>query len=346
MNHHDNDPIKRMQAALPAEMSIELNTIAQLKRKYVATDRDGTLAAEVNKILAEAVQPLDPALPPSLENRSVARGMALIGPTGVGKTTALKRLFAKHAAFSGYRDVSSGSPLILFSAPSPCTVIQLGRRLLLATGYPLERDLPAHRLFELAGKRLNSTGKIVLAIEEFQHVVHNVSLRDQQLVADILKALMEIERITVIISGIETLRPFLALDPQLDRRLTKVYFDQLEFEDHDLINDTLRSYVEAANIELDQIEARTKALVPRLIHASRYAFGLSVENIIKAIARCKQDGASVLKVEHFATMYAAGTGKSASENPFIVDRWHEVSVPSFDPNSQKSPPPAATKKKP
>ena len=99
MNHHDNDPIKRMQAALPAEMSIELNTIAQLKRKYVATDRDGTLAAEVNKILAEAVQPLDPALPPSLENRSVARGMALIGPTGVGKTTALKRLFAKHAAF-------------------------------------------------------------------------------------------------------------------------------------------------------------------------------------------------------------------------------------------------------
>jgi hypothetical protein len=40
-------------------------------------------------------------------------------------------------------------------------------------------------------QRLNSMRKIVLCIEEFQHVVHNVSEKDQETVADTLKNLME-----------------------------------------------------------------------------------------------------------------------------------------------------------
>ena len=96
-------------------------------------------------------------------------------------------------------------------------------------------------MFELVGQRLNSMGKIFLFIEEFQHVVHNVSIRDQETVADTLKNLMETELISLIISGVETLTPFIALDPQLDRRLTKIYFRKLTPQDQDLLADMVHA---------------------------------------------------------------------------------------------------------
>src|SRR6202042_3740443 len=105
-----------------------------------------------------AVQVRDQSELSSFDNRAEGRGLALIGETGVGKTTSLRNYFRNQAVFAGYRDPSSTSPLLWISAPSPCTLIQLGRRILIKSGYPIERDLPAHRLFELVGQRLNAMG--------------------------------------------------------------------------------------------------------------------------------------------------------------------------------------------
>lgn len=339
MMHKPIDPIALLRASLPPEFSAQYNTIETLRTKFIRTDREARLAQEMNLLINNAVQCRDPSLPPSLENRVEGRGLALTGPTGVGKTTSLKDYFKNHAVFAGYRDVASPSPLLWISAPSPCTLIQLGRRILIKSGYPLERELPAHRLFELVGQRLNAMGKIVLCVEEFQHVVHNVPVKDQEIVADTLKNLMETDRITLILSGVETLIPFLALDPQLDRRMSKVPFPRLTPEDLDLVADMVHAYVEEAGLEIAYSDS--DALFARLAHASLYALGLSIENTISAIAYCKCKGDATLTRDHYASVYAAKSGKAAPDNPFLAERWHEIVCKTAVEEANAAGPPSA-----
>ncbi|WP_076860217.1 TniB family NTP-binding protein [Bradyrhizobium mercantei] len=344
MTHKPIDAIARLRASLPSEFRAQYDTIETLRKKFIRTDRETALEKEMNLLINNAVQCRDPDLPPSLENRMEGRGLALIGPTGVGKSTSLKDLFKRHAEFSSYREVTSTSPLLWMSAPSPCTLIQLGRRILIKSGYPLERELPSHRLFELVGERLNAMGKIILCIEEFQHVVHNVSLRDQLTTADSLKNLMETDRITLILSGVETLLPFLALDPQLDRRLTKVPFRRLTLADLDLIADVVHAYVEEAGLQIAYSDG--DALFARLTHASLYALGLTIENTISAIAYCKVKGDSALTRDHYADVYAAKAGKGAQDNPFLAERWFEIACrTSVEEADVAGPPPATTRGK-
>jgi hypothetical protein len=186
-------------------------------------------------------------------------------------------------------------------------------------------------------------GKIFLFIEEFQHVVHNVSIRDQETVADTLKNLMETELISLIISGVETLTPFIALDPQLDRRLTKIYFRKLTPQDQDLLADMVHAYVEEAGIEVAYSDS--DYLFARLSHASLEALGLSIETTIAAIAHCMRKGEKTLIREHFAAVYAAKTGQDASNNPFLAERWHEVVCRTHVEEANAAGPPSPTDRK-
>ncbi|MEI9923438.1 MAG: TniB family NTP-binding protein [Bradyrhizobium sp.] len=340
MTTKPNNPLIHLRDSLPAELKSHFSAIERMKAIFMPTPREAELAEEMNLLINNAVQCKDPELPLTLENRSEGKGLVVIGPTGVGKTKSLRHFFDNHAAFAGYRDPASASPLLWITAPSPCNIVQLGRRILVKSGYPLDRELPAHRLFELVGQRLNAMGKIVLFIEEFQHVVHNVSVRDQETVADTLKNLMETERLTLILSGVETLTPFIALDPQLDRRLTKIYFRELTPQDHDTLADMVHAYAEEAGVEVAYSD--TDFLFARLSHASLNALGLSIETTIAAIAHCLRKGEKTLIREHFAAVYAAKWSRAAPDNPFLADRWHEINCRTHVDKANASGPSLAT----
>jgi hypothetical protein len=106
-----SDPIARLRNSLPQELIVQYSTIETLRAKFMRTERENNLAEQMNLLINNTVQARDPSLPPSLENRSEGRGLALIGPTGVGKTTSLREFFMNHEVFAGYRDPSSSSGL-------------------------------------------------------------------------------------------------------------------------------------------------------------------------------------------------------------------------------------------
>ena len=196
-----------------------------IRAKFLKTNRDIHLATAMEQLIANAVQREDTSLPPSFENRGRGSGLVLIGPTGVGKSKSLERYFSQHPVLNGYSDPASGSPLVSVSVPSPCTSMQLARALLRATGYVLERDMAAHRLWEKAFDRLQAMRKFIVHFDEMQHVVHNMPEKDLQQMADTLKNAMYNRRITLIVSGVATLVPFIQHDAQLFRRLAILPFE-------------------------------------------------------------------------------------------------------------------------
>lgn len=336
------DALVRLRDALPPALRRDFETIERIKSKFMPTPWQNDLAGAIDGLIANAVQRKSTDFPLESDNRVDIKGLAAIGPTRVGKSRAFRQYFDNHPVFAGYRDPASDSPLLWMSAPSPCNIVQLGRRILTATGYPLERELPAHRLFEIGRNRLNAMGKAFLYIEELQHGVHNVPVKEQEIVCDALKHLMESEKIVLFVSGIDTLLPFIALDSQLDERLVKFHFRKLTPEHQDLLADMVHVYAEAAGLGVAYSDA--DSLFARLSHASLDALGLAIETTIAAIAVCLRNEEKILTRGTFATVYAVKTGKAAPQNPFLAERWHDVACGTAPEAVHSDGPPPATQR--
>ncbi len=320
-------------------------TMESIRAKFLRTQRDDFLAAAMQALLANAVQREHVELPPSFENRGRGSGVALIGPTGVGKSRSLERFFDKHPVLRGYDNPASRSPLISVAVPSPCTSMQLARALLRATGYSVERDLATHRLWEIAFDRLHNMQKFIVHFDEMQHVVHNMPAKDLQQMADTMKNAMYDRRITIILSGVETLKPFLQYDPQLLRRLTIVPFDKVTRETQFEIEHAVTTYAKAADLEvkLGNDASKMADFIARLSHASLNAYGYSIVLTHLAIEYALQNGCDQLVPEHFATAFARKSGFSADRNPFVAPVWHEIDCSKIFIEKKIISPPDATK---
>lgn len=349
MSATDNemDPVARMHAMFSEASPDEFATMEGLRIKYKKTARDLVLAEAIDGLLGAAVQRVDLTAAPGFENRARGSGLAIVGPTGVGKSRALERFFDKHPVLQGYRDPASKSPLISVSAPSPCTSMTLARLILRASGYPIERDLPAHRLWEMVWDRLQFLRRFLLHIDELQHVVQHVSEKERQEIANILKHGMYERRISLIISGVDDLKPFLDFDPQLFRRLTVKLFEPISPKSIADVESMVRDYAQAAGLDLDLEEKG--AIRPdfhlRLAHAAMNAFGYAIVVTHMAIEVALNEKSTVLTREHFATMFARKTSSAADRNPFIALQWHAIDCSILFPTKEVPPPPAPASRK-
>ncbi|MCK7473400.1 MAG: TniB family NTP-binding protein [Rhodopseudomonas palustris] len=130
----------------------------------------------------------------------------------------------------------------------------------------------------MAFERLHQMRKLIVHFDEMQHVVHNMPHKDLQQMADTLKIAMDDHRITIILSGVETLEPFLQFDSQLLRRFTIVPFEEVKRGNHGDIVHMVESYAKAANlkVKLGDSEEVKADFIARLAHAALNAYGYSI----------------------------------------------------------------------
>jgi hypothetical protein len=149
-------------------------------------------------VVTYAFEAMEQALVIGKVDRS-PRGIAIVGGSGVGKTSMIEQFVAQHPA----HETPDGTVIPVFAAevPKPSTVKGLVTTLLDALGV-LDADrgntvYQTHRLFRL----LEGCRVEMLILDEFQHLIDNKNDRVIHEVADFIKGLMNKTRISLVLVG-------------------------------------------------------------------------------------------------------------------------------------------------
>ena len=338
-----------------------------LRNKFVSMPRDEELRGAFERLNShnEKIHQADGPL----HNRE-GKLLVLLGRSGAGKTTSLRRMLSNHPDFPDYPEQhqirgtrnslkqSTALPLLSIKAPSPCKLVELARGTLTALGYPLDRVIDGSLAWRRTRDRLQMKGTRILHIDEMQHVTQTANAIEMPKIADTIKALLIDPQwpVSVIISGTKELEQFLNFDLQIAGRIQ----DIIHFE---LISpiDNARQIAAIANKLCSQTPLTLAApdqdfqFWSRLIHAANCQFGKSIELFIDTIdhvlRRSIMNGDARMTIDDFAAVYARTHACGPAANPFISPEWNFIDttkmlqrapvLPSDQPTPSGGPPATA-----
>lgn len=280
-----------------------------------------------------------------------ARGIAVIGNSGSGKSTAVEHLFRKHPSLSLLADNADTADIASFLVPSPATLKGVGISCLSGLGYPLMRDRTAGIIWELVQSHLRELQVMFLHLDEAQDLMGSQSEREMLAVVNTLKSVMQNKHwpVSIVLSGLPDLLALLNLDPQLGRRFIPISFGQLdEIDDGRNVRSLVQQYCSAISIEADP-ELTSDDFIGRLIHAAANEFGILIEIVIGAIEICLRRKEAVLGQQHFIAEFLRRTGCTNDLNPFVRKNYSAINprrlLPSIKDSSAQIDLPAKRRRK-
>ncbi|WP_321365432.1 TniB family NTP-binding protein [uncultured Celeribacter sp.] len=248
-----------------------------------------------------------------------ARGVAVIGNSGSGKSTAVAHFFRGHDTLRLLSHDTETADVASFLVPSPATLKGVGISCLNGLGYPLMRDRTAGIIWELVQSHLRELQIMFLHLDEAQDLMGSQSEREMLAVVNTLKSVMQNRHwpVSIVLSGLPTLKTLLNLDPQLGRRFTPISFGQIDdIQDGKNVCELIQQYRQAAGLESSE-SVENDDFVARLIHAAAHEFGILIEVIIGAIEICMRRSENTLQLQHFRAEFLRRTGCAGDLNPFI-----------------------------
>lgn len=255
-----------------------------------------------------------------------ARGIALIGTSGAGKTEAMKRLLKSMPRPANKNIEQNVCEVLSFIVPSPATLKFVGQTGLREIGFPLRRDRTSQIIWDMFKDHLRDRKTLFLHLDEAQHLSSHETQREIQSVIDTLKSLMQNPQwpVGLILSGTPTLKAILNHDPQLARRFYPIKFPALNaIQDTDQILATVSYYVEQAKLMAGN-DLLTQDFAARAIHAANGEYGLLIEYTIDAIENALRRQQSVLNVENYRDWFSKKAGCLDGLNPFYAGGFERI----------------------
>jgi hypothetical protein len=264
-------------------------------------------------VVSELDRKVTAALEQALNNHATGSRklvLAVLGPSGVGKTKAIKRLLSEDR-FDG--------KVVSVVATSPASVQTLARDALHEMGHPLtRRQMDEQVSISLLKNGLGKTSTIVFHVDEAQHLFTSNGEITITRTLDAFKLLVQAPyEVVLVLTGTDRVQEVFARDDQLHERTIYVEAKRLSVNDDSFqTGKILNAYCQKAGLKQGWVDA--DRLPQRITHAGR-TFGLAVSLIIDAIELELRSGGSTLSPESFAKVYARDRDVGAYLNPFVVE---------------------------
>lgn len=293
--------------------------IARLRGHFIHHDRFEPLEARLSLLIEKRLADCE------AERTSDAHGLALSGPSGTGKTSAMVQLAVRSRKWlerSGHEDFS----IVSIRVPSPATLKFVGQTLLRALGYQISSERQAWYIWDLVRHHLKERKILFVHLDEAQDLASRGTRHELNSVASMLKTLMTDPEwpVGIILSGTPELEDILNHDPQLARRMDTVHFESLSPVAHaNDVLDLIENYCSRADLAPDP-DILELAHGERLIHAAANQFGLVIELIIAAVEQAYLAEAPRLNRAHFALAFHLRTSCDDMFNPFVIPDFYRV----------------------
>lgn len=299
----------------PAEISA---ITASLRSIYIQTERDQMFREHLDRLLQRDAE--GNLLPEAVRNSGNAetRGLMVVDGSGGGKSTLTRRGLANHPALSATAGAAQDHYMFI-NFPSPATFKSVGIEVLRATGYPeITQRREAWSIWSLGRYRMFDQGIKVLCLDE----AHDMFCADRKLILRGLKSLMQgDDALIVILSGTEELRELIRTDPQVQRRFSTLNLPPVTPSVNGAdVSAVIGHYCAKAGLK----PPREHDLIDRLMHASRYRFGRTLETAMNAVIWAIKHGATRLTLQHFAESWAFDEGCPVDRNVFLSPNWSAI----------------------
>ncbi|GLR92133.1 TniB family NTP-binding protein [Bradyrhizobium iriomotense] len=333
-----NDPIKLWRRLSGPTTLKHVALMEKLKAHYVTTSRDDDLAQKIDLMIMDNMERRDLSRPEGVDNRGEGSAIAIIAPSGAGKTKAMQHFLKDNPYFPNYRNPKGGCPLITIQTRAPATLGQLGLATVHACGYRTKTHLPENEAWALARFQMQHQNILVPHFEEAQRIIKQKNRLERSKIVETFAGLMtDLDwPVNPIISGLRELRRLFDDDfldeptPEareshttLTRRTRFVEFHPIDPKhDRKDLDRGLGEYEKLAGVSLKA--AKETEMRARICHGAARQFGLFFELTVLAIGVCVLSGRKVVTQQDYADGYAARTLQPVELNVFVSDYWQDI----------------------
>lgn len=291
--------------------------VADLEHRFIAHDTYLELRDQIDDILFRRKAHT------AAGRVTAQRGIVVIGNAGAGKSFGIEHLLQKHP------HVAYGKPYLqalTVRLASEATIKGVGLDTLKAYGYESKGSRTGHSIWRQVMHQARSHRTFFLHFDEAQHILRTKSKSEFDQVMLVWKSCLEYAEwpVSLILSGTCELLDLINRDEQLSRRFEPVHFAPMSYAAHGHeVMGVLDAYLDAAKLSRGKA-LDTPKFARRLLHASRYEFGLKVELIVAAIKLALREGSRALEQNHFAAAYRKQKRCVDALNPFIAENFRSI----------------------
>ena len=295
-----------------------------LRKAHIVTDRDKVFEKQLSRKFKLGDDGELTHEPVRVTAGTETSGIAFIEGSGGGKTTAILEVLRNFAPLEHSPETNAPRYLHV-KVESPATLRSLGVDVLKKLGLDTVADRArVYEIWDMVRHRLKKAGVTLLWIDEAHDMFKSASGAETENMFKMLKGLMQGEfPVVLVLSGTERLSKITSIDPQVNRRFTKIRPAPMAFGvDNARIKGLIQGYSNKAGLQV----AIDDDAINRLIYGSRYRFGRCVVCIIEAIECALYDGATTLEVKHFEDAWGAREGCSIDQNVFTASDWMAIEL--------------------
>lgn len=254
-----------------------------------------------------------------------------LGESGTRKSSVFLRAFQTMDIFKGFsRTPDNQSFLVSITAPSSCTLGQLGKALLAGMGAPAEALTRENLIWESLRRTIPLRGAMILHIDEAQHAL-GASRSDLKKVQNAIKGLVQnpVWPCWIIMTGLPESALLVEGDGQVYRRKQVVRFPLLRGnQDLGVVRKSVELFAQKhGKRSIDSLTA--DGFLKRLTHASMYRLGIAIDLTRWAVKEAYVAGEKSLSVTHYARAFTRWTGCVDTDNVFLVPDYDKVNVGKF-----------------